>query len=215
MPEAVRSWVRLATGPTIGLPGGAVVRYNFPPGARPAELRADRQGSCLYDHPPSWRERCGSREQGREIFASAGVLLHPTSLPGPYGIGDLGPAAYAWVDALARAGQTWWQILPLGPTGYGDSPTSRSPPFAGNPYLLSPEAADARRAAPAERPGRRCSSPPTGSITAGVIDVQARLLRAGLGELPAGGGAGAARRRSTPSARSKPPGWTTTPCSWP
>jgi 4-alpha-glucanotransferase len=70
---------------------------------------------------------------------SAGILLHPTSLPGPFGIGDLGPAAYHWVDALARARQKWWQILPLGPTGYGDSPYQAFSAFAGNPYLLSPE----------------------------------------------------------------------------
>jgi len=70
---------------------------------------------------------------------SAGVLLHPTSLPGPYGIGDLGPAAFQWVDALARARQKWWQILPLGPTGYGDSPYQAFSAFAGNPYLVSPE----------------------------------------------------------------------------
>ncbi len=70
---------------------------------------------------------------------SAGILLHPTSLPGPYGIGDLGPASYEWVDVLARAGQTWWQILPLGPTGFGDSPYQCPSAFAGNPYLLSPE----------------------------------------------------------------------------
>jgi 4-alpha-glucanotransferase len=70
---------------------------------------------------------------------TAGVLLHPTSLPSPYGIGDLGPAAYTWVDALARGRQKWWQILPLGPTGYGDSPYQSFSAFAGNPYLLSPE----------------------------------------------------------------------------
>src|SRR5258708_21404293 len=69
----------------------------------------------------------------------AGLLLHPTSLPGPYGIGDLGPAAFAWIDALARAKQSWWQILPLGPTGYGDSPYQCFSAFAGNVYLLSPE----------------------------------------------------------------------------
>ena len=69
----------------------------------------------------------------------SGVLLHPTSLPGPYGIGDLGPAAYAWVDTLVRAGQKWWQVLPLGPTGYGDSPYQCFSAFAGNPYLVSPE----------------------------------------------------------------------------
>ena len=70
---------------------------------------------------------------------SAGLLLHPTSLPGPYGIGDLGPSAYAWVDALVAARQTWWQVLPLGPTGYGDSPYQCFSAFGGNNYLISPE----------------------------------------------------------------------------
>jgi len=69
----------------------------------------------------------------------AGVLLHPTSLPGPYGIGDLGPAAYQWVDWLVRAKQSFWQVLPLGPTGFGDSPYQCFSAFAGNPYLVSPE----------------------------------------------------------------------------
>src|SRR5262249_254842 len=70
---------------------------------------------------------------------SAGILLHPTSLPGPYGIGDLGPVAYGWVDGLAHARQTWWQVLPLGPTGFGDSPYQCLSALAGNPYLISPE----------------------------------------------------------------------------
>src|SRR5262245_22489906 len=70
---------------------------------------------------------------------SAGILLHPTSLPGRYGIGDLGPLAFNWVEALARAKQTWWQILPLGPTGYGDSPYQSYSAFAGNPNLISPD----------------------------------------------------------------------------
>ena len=69
----------------------------------------------------------------------AGVLLHPTSLPGPDGIGDLGPQAYRWIDWLASAGCRLWQILPLGPTGYGDSPYQCFSAFAGNPYLVSPE----------------------------------------------------------------------------
>jgi 4-alpha-glucanotransferase len=68
----------------------------------------------------------------------SGVLLHPTSLPGPYGIGDLGPAAFQWVDHLAHARQKWWQVLPLGPTGYGDSPYQCFSAMAGNPYLISP-----------------------------------------------------------------------------
>jgi len=70
----------------------------------------------------------------------AGILLHPTSLPGPYGIGDLGPSAHAWIDFLARAGCGLWQILPLGPTGYGDSPYQTFSAFAGNPNLVSPQA---------------------------------------------------------------------------
>jgi 4-alpha-glucanotransferase len=68
----------------------------------------------------------------------AGVLLHPTSLPGPDGIGDLGPEAYDWINTLEKAGFHIWQILPLGPTGYGDSPYQSFSAFAGNPYLVSP-----------------------------------------------------------------------------
>lgn len=71
---------------------------------------------------------------------SAGVLLHPTSLPGRYGIGDLGEYAYRFVDWLADTGQTIWQILPLGPTGYGDSPYQTLSAFAGNPNLISLDA---------------------------------------------------------------------------
>ncbi|HKA06808.1 MAG TPA: 4-alpha-glucanotransferase [Gemmataceae bacterium] len=70
---------------------------------------------------------------------SSGILLHPTSLPGPYGIGDLGAAAHAWVDTLARAKQTWWQVLPLGPTGFGNSPYQSFSTFAGNLNLISPD----------------------------------------------------------------------------
>ncbi len=69
----------------------------------------------------------------------AGILLHPTSLPGPYGIGDLGPAAGAFLDWAASGGQRLWQVLPLNPTGYGDSPYSALSSFAGNPLLISPE----------------------------------------------------------------------------
>jgi len=70
---------------------------------------------------------------------SSGILLHPTSLPGPYGIGDLGPEAHAFVDFLAAAGQRVWQVLPLTPTGYGDSPYQGFSAFAGNPFLVSPQ----------------------------------------------------------------------------
>jgi 4-alpha-glucanotransferase len=68
---------------------------------------------------------------------SSGVLLHPTSLPGRYGIGDLGTSALEFIDALAGAGQRLWQVLPLGPTGYGDSPYQGLSAFAGNPLLIS------------------------------------------------------------------------------
>ncbi|MEW6178323.1 MAG: 4-alpha-glucanotransferase [Chloroflexota bacterium] len=69
---------------------------------------------------------------------AAGIILHPTSLPGPDGIGDLGPEAYRWVNFLAETGCKLWQVLPLGPTGYGDSPYQCFSAFAGNPYLVSP-----------------------------------------------------------------------------
>ncbi len=81
----------------------------------------------------------GFRATMTSLPRSAGVLLHPTSLPGPFGIGDLGPEAYRWVEALASARQTWWQILPLGPTGAGNSPYQSFSAFAGNIALLSPE----------------------------------------------------------------------------
>ena len=70
---------------------------------------------------------------------SSGILLHPTSLPGPDGIGDLGPQAYIWVDFLAESGIKNWQILPLGPTGFGDSPYQSFSAFAGNTNLISLE----------------------------------------------------------------------------
>ena len=69
---------------------------------------------------------------------ASGILLHPTSLPGSFGIGDLGSEAHAFVDFLAETGQTWWQMLPLGPTGYGNSPYQSPSSFAGNPLLISP-----------------------------------------------------------------------------
>lgn len=70
----------------------------------------------------------------------AGVLVHPTSFPGGHGIGDLGEGTAAFIDWLARAGQTRWQVLPLGPTGYGDSPYQSFSAFAGNPLLVSLDA---------------------------------------------------------------------------
>jgi 4-alpha-glucanotransferase len=72
-------------------------------------------------------------------YRGSGVLLHVTSLPSPYGIGDVGPTALAWIDRLHEAGQSWWQALPLGPTGYGNSPYQPLSSFAGNGLLISPD----------------------------------------------------------------------------
>ncbi len=86
----------------------------------------DSRTASLLPFPPDYR--------------ASGVLLHVTSLPSPYGIGDLGPLALAWIDHLREAGQSWWQALPLGPTGYGNSPYQSLSSFAGNALMLSPQA---------------------------------------------------------------------------
>lgn len=86
-----------------------------------------------------------SRAENRSLallppgYRASGILLHVTSLPGRFGIGDLGPEAHRWIDRLAAAGQSWWQILPLGPCGQGNSPYDPLSTFAGNPLLISPE----------------------------------------------------------------------------
>jgi 4-alpha-glucanotransferase len=72
-------------------------------------------------------------------YRASGLLLHVTSLPSPYGIGDVGPIALKWIDQLHEAGQSWWQALPLGPTGYGNSPCQSLSSFAGNGLLISPD----------------------------------------------------------------------------
>lgn len=68
---------------------------------------------------------------------AAGILLHPTSLPGRHGIGEIGPEAHRWLERLAGMSQRLWQVLPLGPTGYGDSPYQTLSTFAGNPLMIS------------------------------------------------------------------------------
>jgi 4-alpha-glucanotransferase len=73
------------------------------------------------------------------FLRASGILLHPTSLPGRFGIGDLGDEAFRFADFLAASGQSLWQVLPLGPTGYGDSPYAGYSAFAGNTLLISPE----------------------------------------------------------------------------
>src|SRR6201998_2291838 len=71
-------------------------------------------------------------------YRASGLLLHVTSLPSPYGIGDVGSSAFSWVNRLQDAGQRGWQALPLGPTGYGNSPYQSMSSFAGNAMLISP-----------------------------------------------------------------------------
>ncbi|MFZ0687914.1 MAG: 4-alpha-glucanotransferase [Terriglobales bacterium] len=71
-------------------------------------------------------------------YRASGLLLHVTSLPSPYGVGDLGSTAFSWIDRLHDASQRWWQALPLGPTGYGNSPYQSMSSFAGNALLISP-----------------------------------------------------------------------------
>jgi 4-alpha-glucanotransferase len=72
-------------------------------------------------------------------YRASGLLMHVTSLPSPYGIGDFGPGAFEWVDRLHEAGQGWWQSLPLGPIGYGNSPYQSMSSFEGNGLLISPQ----------------------------------------------------------------------------
>lgn len=72
-------------------------------------------------------------------YRASGILLHVTSLPSRYGIGDLGPSAHAWIDQLHDARQSWWQALPIGPTGRADSPYDALSSFAGNGLLISPD----------------------------------------------------------------------------
>ncbi len=75
-------------------------------------------------------------ERKKDMQRSSGILMHISSLPSPYGIGSLGKAAFAFVDFLKQAGQRYWQVLPLGPTGYGDSPYQSFSSHAGNPYFI-------------------------------------------------------------------------------
>jgi 4-alpha-glucanotransferase len=108
-------------------------------------------------------------------YRASGVLLHITSLPSPYGIGDMGPTAFAWVDQLAEAGQSWWQTLPFGPTGYGDSPYQALSSFAGNGLLISPDLLLADGLLPA-RAGEGRSLPSNSVDYSAVIQFKHRLL---------------------------------------
>ena len=114
---------------------------------------------------------------------SSGILCHPTSFPSRYGVGDLGKGAYDFVDWLAAAKQQLWQVLPLGPTGYGDSPYQCFSAFAGNPLLISPEGliysgllpADALEAVPTS--GAQGGLRPGDRVQTGVAAAQLRALQ--------------------------------------
>src|SRR5690606_23379933 len=134
-------------GGAAGRRGAAPADHRPEPAVRPHDPRAGRLRGPL-------RGPAGRRQALREVSGpggpvgeaasvagvwggrAAGVLLHPTSLPGPHGVGELGPEALRWLDLLAAAGQRVWQLLPLGPTGYGGSPYQSFSTFAGNPYLI-------------------------------------------------------------------------------
>lgn len=90
---------------------------------------------------PAETEPAVKKEKAEKTQRSrvSGILVHPTSFPSPYGIGDLGPGAYEFIDFLEASGQHLWQVLPLGPTGFGDSPYQGFSAFAGQPLIISPD----------------------------------------------------------------------------
>jgi 4-alpha-glucanotransferase len=104
---------------------------------------------------------------------ASGILLHPSSLPGPDGVGNFGASAYAFVDFLAAAGQTLWQMLPLTPPGYGESPYSAFSAFAGNPLLIAPE----QLVAVGDLTAADLVDPPLPEGTADFAAARARLSR--------------------------------------
>jgi 4-alpha-glucanotransferase len=118
-------------------------------------------------------------------YRASGILLHITSLPSRHGIGDFGPSARAWIDRLVDAGQSWWQSLPLGPAGYGNSPYQPLSTFAGNELLISPEdLIEDGLLLPEDCAG--CSSSTTAVDYAAVIPFKRRLLETAWGNFAAG-----------------------------
>jgi 4-alpha-glucanotransferase len=121
------------------------------------------------------------------LTRSSGILLHPTSLPGPYGIGDLGPAAHQWLDDLVAAGCKLWQVLPLCPTGYADSPYQCFSTFAGNVYLISPDLLAEEGLVTAEELAARPSFPEEEIEYGPVISWKLALLDTALERFENGG----------------------------
>ena len=103
------------------------------------EARVTERGLGIRPIFYFFRDREASTITVVKLSRSSGVVLHPTSLPGPYGIGDLGPEAYRFARFVSSSGLGVWQVLPLGPPGFGDSPYQCFSAFAGNPLLISPD----------------------------------------------------------------------------
>ena len=131
--------------------------------------------------PPKGVEPAAHGQQALAFPRTSGILLHLTSLPGRFGIGDLGDAAYRFVDFLAAGGQQYWQIMPSGPTSYGDSPYQALSAFAGNPLLISLERLiEYQCLAPWDFDG--APDFPEHTVDYGrVIDFKLRLLRLSFG----------------------------------
>jgi 4-alpha-glucanotransferase len=131
----------------------------------------------------------------KDVRAS-GILLHPTSLPGPGGSGDLGPEAHRFLARIAAAGQSIWQVLPLGPTGYGNSPYQSTSAFAGNPLLVSLRILQEEGLLPAEENERAESVGTAGRVDyPSVIAAREKALQIAHQNFSRGQGAEPAKRR--------------------
>ena len=128
---------------------------------------------------------CHGRMANMLFDHHSGILLHVTSLPGPYGIGDVGPQAIQWLHFLKQAGMGWWQVLPLGPTGYGDSPYQSYSSFAGNPNLASPDWLHEEGLIDIEHLDKRPVFPPTRVDFSKVIEWKRGLFQAAFMRLSA------------------------------
>ena len=149
------------------------------------------EARAIVDHALGLRhERIGSPaltfRRSRAGYRASGVLLHVTSLPSPYGIGDLGPAAFAWVDRLHEAGQRWWQALPLGPTGYGDSPYQSSVVVRRQRAADQPGRPDRRRAVAGALTARATRSRQRAVEYEKVVPFKLRLLETAWSRFSAG-----------------------------
>jgi 4-alpha-glucanotransferase len=145
---------------------------------------ADALAAMVQPTPPEAATSSAGAE--RQVPRASGILLHLTSLPARFGIGDLGDGAFRFVDFLASCGQQYWQVMPLGPTGYGDSPYQTLSAFAGNPLLISLEGLTAERCL---APWELDSSPRFDESRvdySGAMRVKQRLLRLAFDNFLAG-----------------------------